>query len=244
MKPFASRLLAGLFAATVWFVALVVAPADANPAAVPTAPQQVTAAVNYGSGLFTPPTTTVKRTGDPGTADVLMVGDSITNACTPKLVAAFKAKGLTLAVIAQSGQNAYGLALLLTALSDYPGRIVFAGGTNDVFNPRGVLTGLGHLRNWAAATQVTVYTVDTYVGRPATLAHDIRNSGQVNGYLYSEAFPVISTVEALTAAVGRGRALNYYLRDGVHYWEAAATTPYNHGDGCAFLAATVAAGVK
>lgn len=196
---------------------------------------------NYGSGLFTAPTTPVKRLGDPATADVLMVGDSITNGCSTELTAAFAAKGQTLAVIAQSGQNAAGLYLLLSALDNTAPKVVFAGGTNDVFNPFGARAAVADVKAWAASMAKTVYLVDTYVGRTATLAHDIRNAGQVNGYLYGSGLPVLSPVEALTAAVGRGRTLSYYLSDGVHYHPAAGT---GHGDGCAFYAATIAAGVQ
>lgn len=196
---------------------------------------------NYGSGLFTPPTTAVKRIGDPATADVLMVGDSIVNGCSTDLVAAFAAKGKTLAVIAQSGQNAAGLYLLLSQLDSHPLDVVFAGGTNDVFDPFGAQQTVADVKLWGQTTGATVYLVDTYVARTATATHDLRNSGQVNGYLYRSGLPVISPVEALTAAVGRGRALEYYLQDKVHYWADAGT---GHGDGCAFLAYTIAAGVQ
>lgn len=199
-------------------------------------------AIDYGSGLWVPPTGAVKRVGDPATADVLMVGDSITNGCSTDLIAAFATKGLTLAVIAQSGQNAAGLYLLLSALDNTPQKVVFAGGTNDVFNPFGVRSTVANVKQWGADTGVTVHLVDTYVARPATMTHDQRNSGQVNGYLYGSGLHVISPVEALTAAVGRGRPTNYYISsDGVHYWADAGT---GHGDGCAFYAATIAAGVN
>jgi hypothetical protein len=217
-----------------------------SPAPSTASTDRVRNPINYGSGLFTPPTTAVKRIGDPATADALMVGDSLTNGCSSDLIAAFAAKGKTLAIIAQSGQNAAGLYPLLAAVPDPPERTLFAAGTNDVFNPAGIRPVVADVELWAAtaaATGTTTYLMDTYVARPTTATHDQRNSAQVNGYLYGSGLPVISTVEPLTAAVGRGRALNYYLRDAVHYWEDAATSPYTHGDGCAFLAATVVAGI-
>jgi hypothetical protein len=199
------------------------------------------AAINYGSGLWAGPGSIV-RVGNPATATDLMVGDSITARCTSKLVAAFAAKGRTLAVIAQSGQNTQGLAALLMAVpKPLPGRVVFFGGANDVFNPFGFAPWFAKVVTYTQDAGATLYAVDTYVGRTATAVDDARNSGQVNQAIYRDAPHVISTVAALTAARGRGRPTNYYIQDGAHYWTAAGT---GHGDGCAFLAATVAAGVS
>lgn len=195
--------------------------------------------VDYGSGLWAGTTSPVRRIGDPAAADVLMVGDSITDRCNADLTAAFVAKGKTLAIISQPGQNAAGLYLLLSALDNTAPQVIFAGGTNDVFNPFGARPTVADVKLWAQTTGTSVHLVDTYVGRTATVTHDLRNSGQVNGYLYGSGLPVISPVEALTSAVGRGRPVNYYVQDGVHYWADAAT---GHGDGCAFYAATISAG--
>ena len=197
--------------------------------------------VDYGSGLWAGTTSPVRRIGDPATADRLIVGDSIVDRCSTDLVAAFATQGETLAVISQPGQNAAGLyALLNAAPVGLTPRVIFAGGTNDVFDPFAAKTPIGNVKTWAATHVADLRLVDTYVGRTATLAHDLRNSGQVNGYLYATGLPVISMVEQLTAAVGRGRATSYYLQDGVHYWTDAAT---GHGDGCAFYAAAIVAGV-
>jgi hypothetical protein len=76
------------------------------------------------------------------------------------------------------------------------------------------------------------------VGRPAYLASDIRNSGQVNAAIYASNPNVIGWTPALTSAVGRGRPLSYYLQDGVHPWAAAGT---GHGNGCAYWAGVIAA---
>lgn len=198
------------------------------------------AAINYGSGLWAGPGS-ITRLGDPGTATDLMIGDSITARCAPKLVAAFKARGRTLAVVAQSGQNTQGLTYLLMAQTRLPGRVIFAGGANDVFNPFAFAPWFGRVVTYAQDNGADLYAVDTYVGRPATAVDDARNSGQVNQAIYRVAPHVISAVDALTAARGRGRPLAYYLQDGVHYWTAAGT---GHGDGCAFYAATVAGGVS
>lgn len=200
------------------------------------------AAIDYGSGLWGGTTSPVHRTGDPATAAVTMIGDSITDRCTPDLVAAFAAKGKTLAVIAQSSQRSDGLYLLLSALENIGGTVVFFGGANNVFDPFGSRQTFTDLAAWAHTTETPTYLVDTYVGRPNTLMHDLRNSGQVNGYIYGTGLPVISSVAALTSAVGRAPGmLPWYVQDGVHYWIDAGT---GHGDGCAFLSATIANGVK
>jgi hypothetical protein len=232
-----TRLIAGLICLVVGIAGLFYVN---NARAATAATSTVTSTINYGSGLWAGPGSIV-RVGNPATATDLMVGDSITARCAPKLVAAFAAKGRTLAVIAQSGQNIAGLAALLMAETKVPGRVVFAGGANDVFNPFAVPAQVGKVVTWVQDSGAELYMVDTYVGRPATAVDDARNSGQVNGAIYAVAPHIISAVDALTAARGRGRALSYYLQDGVHYWTAAGT---GHGDGCAFLAGTVAGGVS
>lgn len=233
MKLFSSRLLAGLFAATVWFVALVVAPTDAN--------------AGYGSGEWGGPVSAPRKTGAPvATAHVLIVGDSIVNGCSGQLVKAFGAKGLKLAVIAQSGQNTKGLAGLLEAEPVLPGRVIMAAGSNDIFNPPAVGPQIARVKAHTAAKGSSLQWADTYVARTtvslAMRAHDLKNSTTINQQIY-KALPgmVISPKTALLRAVERGRSTRYYLRDGLHYWTAAGT---GHGDGCAFYAATIAAGVK
>lgn len=197
--------------------------------------------VDYGSGLWAGTTSPVKRIGNPATADRLIVGDSIVDRCSTDLVAAFAAKGETLAVISQPGQDAAGLYALLDATLLTPTDVIFAGGTNNVFAPFSARQPIADVKAWATLHLADVKLVDTYVARSATALHDLRNSGQVNGYLYASGLPVVSMVEQLTAAVGRGRPTNYYVSsDGVHYWLDAGT---GHGDGCAFYAAGIVAGV-
>ena len=212
-------------------------------ATVPRPPAKITrgtaTAVDYGSGTWGGPGA-VARYGDPATAAVLMVGDSITARCIPQLTAAFEARGKTLAVIAQSGQNTAGLATLIESELRIPADVVMEAGTNDVFDPFAMPTQVARVVQYVQDTGARLHWVDTYVGRPAYDVDDARNSGQVNGAIWAAAPHVISSVGALTAARGRGRALSYYLQDGVHYWTAAGT---GHGDGCAFYAVTVAGGV-
>lgn len=223
-------------------------PAGAVEAAAPK-PRKVTV-VDYGSGVWGGPTSAVVRTGDPATADYVLIGDSIGNRCTPDIRTALLDKGKTLATITQSGQNTQGLVDLLLAESSITGKVVMEAGTNSVFTPPDMPAQIARVQNWTADNGLELFWGDTYVGRPATYVHDIRNSSWVNSYIYS-AVPgdhVIKWMPALSAAVGRGRPLSYYLQEGgpgggTHPWPAAGTTPWNHGDGCAFLAAVYVAGL-
>lgn len=218
-----------------------VGPADATRDAA-AKPRKIAQTVDYGSGFWSGTYGAVGRTGDPATADVLLVGDSIGSRCTADIRSALTVKGLTLATITQPGQNLQGLADLAIAEVNVPGRVIMEGGTNNVFDPPTTGAQVERVKSWAAAKGAELYWVDTYVGRPATTAADSRNSGWVNAFIYS-AIPydhVIQWQPALGAAIGRGRALSYYLQDGVHPFADAGT---GHADGCAFYAAVVAGGL-
>jgi hypothetical protein len=223
---------------------LVIAPvvrSDATESGIGT-PSYVPTRVNYGSGAWAGPSATVTRVGKAVSTDVMVIGDSITARCWPDLKAALAAKGKTLSVIAQSGQDAAGLAELFSQETGLAGTTILAVGTNNVFTPPSYAPALK--RMVAQVDGARWFAVDTYVGRAGTVQpHDIRNSGWVNGQLYAVAGAehAISWVGALSAAVGRGRPLNYYLQDGVHPWASAGT---GHGDGCAFWAATIMAGAR
>lgn len=196
--------------------------------------------VNYGSGLWGGPLGSPNETGDPATADVALYGDSITSRCRTDLTAAFTAKGLTLYTWTWSGQNTRGIAAAIRAAVRLPQRVFVEAGTNDVFDPYAARSEITRLADYLTASGTSWRWVDTYVRRPATEAADARNSGQVNSFIHATAGDarVVRWSDALTAARGRGRLLSYYLQDGVHPWAAAGT---GHGDGCAFLAAVVAA---
>jgi lysophospholipase L1-like esterase len=191
--------------------------------------------VNYGSGYWGGITGNSVTSGK--SADVLIVGDSITARCYPALRTALAAKGKTLAVAAQSGANTKQLTDLLMNQLSLPPVVVMAAGTNDVFNPFAAPAQVSRAARWMSETGSKLYWVDTYVGRPAYLASDIRNSGQVNAAIYASSPNVIGWTPALTSAVGRGRALSYYLQDGVHPWATAGT---GHGNGCAYWAGVIA----
>ena len=195
---------------------------------------------DYGSGIYPGPTTSYIQ--DSGWASPGLewgyLGDSITYRCASRLRTAFGQAGVdSFAVRAHSGQNFAGSLTWLDSLTYLPRRLVVALGSNDVQNPFGVPAQLARL-NAILGGQTELFLVDTYVNRPAYPNHDLRNSGQVNGYL-RQAVPddhMVDWVANLTAAVGRGRPINYYVQDGVHPWDGDGD---GHGDGCDYLVAVV-----
>lgn len=207
-----------------------------------TAPRAKTTSTNYGSGLWGGPIGTPNEIGDPATADVAMYGDSITSRCRTDIAAALAVKGLTLYTWTWSGQNTHGIAAAIQAAPRLPPYVIVEAGTNDVFDPFTARPEIGQLADYLTETGPDWRWMDTYVGRAATEVDDARNSGQVNGLIHGIAGEdkIVRWVDALTAARGRGRALSYYLQDGVHPWAAAGT---GHGDGCAFLASVVAGAI-
>jgi hypothetical protein len=230
-----TRAAAALAAATA--VALgITTPAGANHQATPRA---VTAPIDYGSGIWGGPVGSPSETGDLATADVALFGDSIGARCRTAIAAALAAKGLTTYTWTYSGQNTRGIVDGIMSAPRLPGVVIVEAGTNDVFDPFAASAEVSRAANYLTETGVRWHWIDTYVGRPATLADDVRNSGQVSAVVHGVVGEerIIRWVDALTAARGRGRPLSYYLQDGVHPWAAAGT---GHGDGCAFLAAVIA----
>ena len=167
---------------------------------------------------------------------IVLFGDSIGNRCTSALVAAFAAKGLSLAVVAQSGQRTDGLVRQLMALPAPPKRGIMEAGTNGGFAPPLARTPILSARIWAAAHGVQLTWVDTYVHRTSRYAApyaaaDLRNSAWVNTYIHTVAFG--GRVIGWRAFVTTGRRAQRLLADGVH------PTP----QACATYAAVVAGGM-
>lgn len=214
------------------------------------APEKVatsTATVNYGSGTWGGVANSKAVVGDLDTADVELLGDSITVRCYPAIVAAFAAKGLTVAVRAQSGQQARHMVDQLTAQLRTPGLVVMLGGSNDIFNPPAVAAQVARALEFTAGAGVRLLWADTQVARASqtyTVQYaDLRNSGWVNNQIH-QGLPATDIIEwnaAIGAAIGRGRPLTYYIQDGVHPWATAGT---GHADGCAFLAAVIVGSVR
>lgn len=221
--------------------------AVASPASAQSSGARVASAVeactDYGSGCWGGPTTSVIQ--DSGWASPSLewgiVGDSIPYRCAAPIRSAFAARGLSMAIRAHAGQNIDGSLDWYQTLTYKPNKTIFLVGTNDVFNPYAVPAQITRAKSLAASGGSDVFWGDTYVGRSAWLLSDIRNSGQVNGYIRAQ-IPdghVADFVSALTAAHGRGvDAEGTYLADGVHYKSLAV----NGTDiGCNFYVATLMA---
>lgn len=120
----------------------------------------------------------------------------------------------------------------------WPEFLLFGLGSNDIFAPPVVAEQIQRLLDAAPAT-TKIVGFDTYVARTSQTAavqlHDLRNSGWVNGQIHAALPPeqIVGWVAALSAAVGRGRALSYYLEDGLHQWTTAGT---GHANGVDFWA--------
>lgn len=197
---------------------------------------------DYGSGIYPGPTTSAIQDAGWANPDLKWgwLGDSISYRCASRLRTAFSQAGETsFAVRAHSGQNWEGSMTWLDSLTYLPDRLVIALGSNDVQNPFGVPAQLARLQS-IIGDQVELFLVDTYVNRPAYPNHDLRNSGQVNGYLRQAVADdhMVDWVANLTSAVGRGRPIDYYIQDGVHPWIGADS---GHGDGCDFYTAVAMA---
>lgn len=197
---------------------------------------------DYGSGAWGGPTTSTIQ--DAGwayqTLTVGFLGNSIAFRSAPRLRTRFGAMaGVTsFAVRAHAGQNWAGSNDWLDSVTYMPDVMICELGTNDVFNPYAVPAQLQRTKD-IIGPNVELFCVNTYVARPAYMADDLRNSGLVNDFIH-EAMPkdhIINWVSELTAARGRGRALSYYLEDGVHPWTTVAD---GHADGSDFFAAVVA----
>lgn len=193
---------------------------------------------DYGSGIYPGPTTSAIQ--DPGWAKPGLewgwLGDSITYRCASRLRTAFTEAGVdSFAVRAHSGQNWAGSNNWLDSLTYLPNKLVVALGSNDVQNPFGVPEQIARTKAILGPDR-ELFLVDTYVNRPAYPHHDLRNSGLVNAYI-RQAVDDAHTIDwlgNLTAAVGRGRQIQYYVQDGVHPWTFEGD---GHGDGCDYLTA-------
>lgn len=197
---------------------------------------------DYGSGIYPGPTATapIQDAGwaQPGLQWGLL-GDSISVRCASRFRTAFATAGVdSFAVRAHSGQNWEGSNDWLESLTNLPENLIVELGTNDVQDPFGVPEQIQRTKDILGPDRRLIF-VDTYVARSAYLVHDLRNSGQVNGYIRQAATDdahVADWVANLTALIGRGKSISLYIQDGVHPWIGAAD---GHGDGCNFFVAIV-----
>jgi hypothetical protein len=195
----------------------------------------VPAGAGYGSGdLGTWQTLAHGTIGDPATADVLIVGDSITTRCWTDLRDSLAAKGKTLAVNYWSGRPTTPAVDWLTAQPAVPPIVVMATGSNDIFDPTVMAAQIQRTTAYLPDPNSLLW-VDIQAARTETATADQRNSGWINGQIRDQLAPSQVVPWSVWFASSPNR-IPMYLQDGVHPWVTAGT---GHGDGCAFWAAVL-----
>lgn len=197
-------------------------------------------AVDYGSGTLQPwagnshgvigDWLDTPYDGDP-VADIGIIGDSITAGSWPALQTSLAAQGKTLAVNYWSGRPITPMVDNALSLTNPPGKLIVAGGTNDIFDPTVVATQVARLVTWAQARGVLVYVVDVQASRAATRTADQRNTGWVNVQIWRGCVPPTCTVIPWSVWFASQPArIGQYLPDGIHpnaagqaFWAAVLT---------------------
>lgn len=178
-------------------------------------------------------------------ARVGFLGDSTGNRGRTKLGSMLMAEfGTGLAWDCWSGCPMAPLIDDLLERNVWPEILLIGLGTNNFVDPPSAAAQIRRVLD-AAPETTTVVWIDTYVARAgqtvAVQLHDMRNSGWVNAQIHA-ALPqnqIVHWNAALGYAVGRGRAVNYYVEDGVHQWQSAGATPWSHANGVDFWAEIV-----
>jgi hypothetical protein len=181
--------------------------------------------VNYGSGYLSGWSNLQRVSyGSFNTADVGMFGDSITVGGWSTLNDLIRGMGKTLAVNAQSGRPTTPavdiLETWLKAGNKVPKVLLFAKGSNDIFNPVAIAGQIARvkalLKQYSPDTRLL--WVNTYVDRwsqtTSVRIADNRNSGWINDQIRTLiGADVINWSQDITIRPGRDKM---YLRDGLH----------------------------
>ncbi|MFG1813356.1 SGNH/GDSL hydrolase family protein [Kribbella sp. NPDC049174] len=199
----------------------------------------VPAQADFGSGtLGNWPAMSHAIVGNWNTAEVGIIGDSITTRCYRSLVPLVAAQGESLAVNYWSGRPTAPTVDWLLSRPTLPRVLVVQSGSNDIFDPRPVSAQIARLKARIPAG-TTLLWVDVQVSRtryPAAVqVADQRNSMWVNNQV-RENLPKSQIIPWSWWFSSNPGRLPYYLQDGVHPWAAAGT---GHGNGCAFWASVV-----
>lgn len=160
-------------------------------------------------------------------ADVIVVGDSITNRCWPQLRDLVEDGGHTFAVNYWSGRPTTPAANWALSLTTKPRVLVMADGTNDIMTPPVMAAQVTRVLS-GVPEDTQVLWVDVQAARPATAVADQRNSGWVNAQIRDAGAKVIPW--STWFASNPNRITAYLAPDGVHP---------NVTTGCAFWAAVL-----
>lgn len=180
---------------------------------------------DYGSGTLGDwSNLTHNIVGDWGSADVGLIGDSITTASWTWLRDRLNARGKTLAVNYWSGRpfaQPGGAAEWLMQQTVMPKRLVIACGNNDIFDPPAFQVKIAEFLLWIEQNHpdVIIFWVDVQCRRTnystAIQWADQMNSAWVNQFIHRfDTHVQLISWSAFFAS--KKTRLNMYLRDGVH----------------------------
>lgn len=195
----------------------------------------------YGSGCISDWTTYGHGVdGDAATADVLVVGDSIVNACRAYLRLRLGTYGLTAvfdywssrptadvpSVTSTPGAVTRTLSYSRLYQPDGFKAVAMLTGTNDIMvNPGDMANQVKRMQ----AVEVPLIWGTVYAGRTATLTADVRNSGWVNSSVASTGVQTSDWFGFLAAYPGY--RIPNHVPDGVHP-DANAVPVMGDGSGC------------
>jgi hypothetical protein len=206
----------------------------------------------YGSGCLTDWATMQHGVdGDVASADVLMVGDSITNRCRLYLRARLVPYGLTIAFDYWSSRPTADIPTVSTAAGavtrtlsysriyqpDGFKAVVMGDGTNDIFDPSTMAFNLARMK----VIDSPVLWGNVYASRSTSYSADLRNTGWVNNQIQASGFPIVDWYGFLASYPGY--RIPNYLADGIHptYVSLPPTQPtLGDGSGCDAWAAVYA----
>lgn len=162
--------------------------------------------------------------GNTATANVLMVGDSITNRCRLYLRKRLAPHGVTIAFDYWSSRPTADIP----ATSAAPGAVtrtlsysriyqpdsfklvVMATGTNDIFDPSTMTANLNRMK----VIDSPVLWGNVYASRSGSYSADLRNAGWVNNQIQASGFPTVDWFGFLASYPGF--RIPNYLGDGIH----------------------------
>ena len=203
---------------------LIAAIAIALAVFIPVSPHkmQPVAGPDYGSGQLGDWTQLTHATfGNFATADVVIVGDSITMAGWNELQTTLNASGYSLAGSYWAGRPTTPAVDWTVSLSRKPPILVMASGTNDIFNPPVMAAQVARLKAWAG-TSTRILWVDVQASRASYAVADQRNSMWVNQQIWTN-LPASNVCQWSRWFAEQPPRLTQYLSDGVHPIEGVGT---------------------
>lgn len=159
-------------------------------------------------------------------ADLLQIGDSITNLGKEELASTLSANfGAKVVVDYWSGRPTTPAVDRLLSLTYVPKRVIMATGTNDLFDPSVMAAQILRVKEWLAARPEVehFWWIDTYASRVMYAAPDLRNTGWVNSQI-RDAFPAEQIIPWSVWLASKPSRIGMYISpDGVHPISGAGT---------------------